>query len=63
MFAQIGGAIGWSICLFIVLFRWKALVGKYGTLSLYWWIFAVTVGCSLVGFLADSLIVGAQYAN
>ena len=58
MLAQIGAAIGLLICLLTVLFRWKALVAKYGTLSLYWWIIAITAGCSLVGYLIDIAIGG-----
>ena len=46
MFSQMGAAIGLLFCLYTVLFRWKALVAKYGTLSLYWWIVGVTVGVS-----------------
>jgi hypothetical protein len=59
MFSQMGAAIGLLFCLYTVLFRWKALVAKYGTLSLYWWIVGVTVGCSLVGFLTDIAIRNA----
>jgi hypothetical protein len=61
MLTQIGGAIGLLFCLYSLLFRWKVVVAKYGSLSLYWWVFAVTVGCSFLGFLADLAIWGVQY--
>jgi hypothetical protein len=63
MLAYIGGAIGLLFCLGSLVFRWKMIVAKYGSLSLYWWVFAVTAGCSLLGYLADLAIWGEQYAT
>ena len=53
MLTQIGATIGPLICLYSVIFRWKSLIAEYGRLSLYWWVVAVTVGCTLLGYLAD----------
>lgn len=33
MLSQIGGVLGLMYCLYKTLFRWDALVGKYGTLG------------------------------
>jgi len=62
MLASIGGTIGLLYCLYSVMFRWKAVVAEYGTLSLYWWVFAVTVGWSILGFSADLAIWSVQDA-
>lgn len=56
MFAYIGGTIGLLFCLYSLVFRWKVVVAKYGSLSLYWWVVAVTVGCTFLGYLADLAI-------
>ena len=60
MLAQIGGTIGRLIRLYCVAFRWKILVAKYGRLSLYWWAFAITTGCSFLGYLASLAIWSLQ---
>jgi hypothetical protein len=60
MLTQIGGDIGLLYCLFSLVFRWKFIVAKYGSLSLYWWVVAVTVGWSILGYLADTVIWGIQ---
>lgn len=62
MFTQIGGAFGLLFCLYSLVFRWKVVVGKYGSLSLYWWALAVTVGWGFVGLLVDLIIWGMRYA-
>jgi hypothetical protein len=62
MLTQIGGAIGLLFCLYSLVFRWKVVVAKYGSLSLYWWVFAATAGCSFLGYLADLAIWGVQNA-
>jgi hypothetical protein len=62
MLTQIGGAIGLLFCLYSLVFRWKVVVARYGSLSLYWWVLAVTVGCSFLGYLADLAIWAVQYA-
>jgi hypothetical protein len=61
MLAGIGGAIGLLFCLYSIAFRWKIVVAKYGSLSLYWWVLAVTVGFSFLGLLADLGIWSVQY--
>ncbi len=61
MLSQIGGVLGLAYCLYITVFRWKALVGEYGTLSLYWWVIAVTTAASLLGFMADVAVWAVQY--
>jgi len=60
MLAEIGGTIGLLFCLFSLVFRWNVVVAKYGSLSLYWWVLAVTAGCSFLGYLADLAIWRAQ---
>jgi hypothetical protein len=60
MLAELGGAIGFLFSLFMLVFRWKTVVGKYGQLSLYWWVLAVTVGWMMVGYLADLAIQAVQ---
>jgi len=62
MLAQIGGIIGILFCLYSVVFRWKALIARYGYLSLYWWVLAVTAAWSFLGYLASVAIWGVQYA-
>lgn len=63
MFTEIGGAIGFLFCLYSLVFRWKVVVGKYGSLSLYWWVLAVTIGWAFLGLLVDLTIWGVQYAT
>ena len=60
MLTQIGADIGLLYCLFSLVFRWKLIVAKYGSLSLYWWVVAVTVGWSFLGYVADTAIWGIQ---
>jgi hypothetical protein len=66
MMSLIGGAIGLLFCLYSIVFRWRVVVAKYGRLSLYWWLFAVTAGCSLLGYLVGIAIWlavwGVRYA-
>ncbi len=61
MLSQIGGVLGLAYGLYIPVFRWKTLVGEYGTLSLYWWVVAVTTAASLLGFMADVAVWAVQY--
>lgn len=56
MFTQIGAMIGLLYSLSSLVFRWKVVVAKYGTLSLYWWVLAVTTGWSFLGYAADMVI-------
>jgi hypothetical protein len=56
MMAQLGGDIGFLFYLYSLAFRWKVVVAKYGRLSLYWWVLAVTAGCSFLGYLASLAI-------
>jgi hypothetical protein len=56
MFTQIGADIGLLFCLSSLVFRWKVVVAKYGSLSLFWWVLAVTFGWWLLGLLADAAI-------
>lgn len=58
MFAEIGGFLGFVLCLGFLVFRWKAVAAKYGSLSLYWWLIAVTSGCTIAGYVIDGLIWG-----
>jgi hypothetical protein len=62
MFTLIGGDIGLLFCLYSLVFRWKVVVAKYGSLSLYWWVLAVTVAYAFLGYLADIAIWNVQYA-
>jgi len=43
--------IGVAYCLYGVAFRWRAIRNKYGTVSLYWWPFAVVFAFSFIGWL------------
>jgi hypothetical protein len=61
MLTQIGGDIGLLYCLLTLLFRWKLIVAKYGSLGLYWWVVAVAVGWSFLGFLADTALQGRSF--
>jgi hypothetical protein len=47
MLSEIGGMLGLAYCLYRTVFRWEAVVGKYGALSLYWWVVAVTIAALL----------------
>ena len=58
MFTEIGGAIGFLFCLYSLVFQWKVVVGKYGSLSLCWWVLAVTVSWAFLGLLVDLTIWG-----
>jgi|GEM_PF-3431872 len=62
MLSQLGANIGVLYCLYSLVFRWKAVVAKYGSLSLYWWLLAVAVTGTFLGFLADLAMWGVQYA-
>lgn len=62
MLSLVGGLLGVGYCLFATLFRWQAIKAKYGTLSLYWWVIAVVVAGTLLGFIADAAVWGVQYA-
>jgi hypothetical protein len=62
MFAYLGGTIALLYCLASLVFRWKVVVAKYGSLSLYWWVLAVTVGWSILGYSADLAIWSVQDA-
>ena len=62
MFAAIGGAVGFYFCLFSLVFRWRLVVAKYGSLSLFWWILAVTVASTIAGYLMDLAVFGLRYA-
>ena len=60
--AELGGTIGFLYCLYALAFRWRAVVAEYGELSLKWWVLAVTVGCSFLGYLTGWAIWGVEYA-
>jgi len=62
MLTQLGGDIGLLFCLSSLVFRWKVVVAKYGSLSLFWWVLAVTVACSFLGYLAEMALWGVEYA-
>lgn len=62
MLAEIGGALGFLFSLYSLVFRWKVVVAKYGQLSLYWWVFAVTVTWAFLGLMVSLAIWGVQYA-
>lgn len=62
MLAEIGGAIGLLFCLCSLVFRWNVVVAKYGQLSLFWWVLAVTTGCSFLGGLLSLVIWRIAYA-
>ena len=60
--SQIGGILGLVYCLYRTVFHWNAVVGRYGALSLYWWVLAVTIVGSFLGFAVDLAIWAVQYA-
>jgi hypothetical protein len=62
MLSLVGGLLAVGYCLYATLFRWDAIRSKYGTLSLYWWVVAVIVAGTFLGFAADVAIWGVQYA-
>ena len=63
MLAQIGGDCGLLYCLTMLVFRWKTVVAKYGQLSLYWWVTAVTIAWWILGFLVSLALWGVEYAS
>jgi hypothetical protein len=62
MMTLIGGLVGALFCLYSVLFRWKALVSKYGRRELYFWLLAMTSACSLLGYFADVALWATRYS-
>jgi hypothetical protein len=62
MMSLIGGALGALFCLYLVVFRWSAVTAKYGRLDLYYWLVAMTLAGTLIGYLADLAIWAVQYA-
>ena len=62
MFSDVGGRVGLLFCLYALVFHWRVVVAKYGSLSLYWWIVAVTIACWMAGYLLDYAVYGLQLA-
>ena len=62
MLVGIGGNFGLLFCLYTLVFRWPVVVAKYGSLSLAWWVLAVTLAWCCLGFLASLAIWGVEYA-
>jgi hypothetical protein len=61
MLVEIAGSLGLLFCLCTLAFRWRAVVAKYGELSLYWWVLAVTVTWALFGLALSFAIWGVRY--
>ena len=56
MMTLIGTIAGSLFCLYSVAFRWRLITAKYGRLDLYFWVIAVLLGGSFIGYFLDVAI-------
>jgi hypothetical protein len=66
MTSILGTMFGELIRLYLVAFRWNAIVAKYGSFDLIFWGYYVMIACSLLGWIAGLVaglaIGGVRYA-
>jgi hypothetical protein len=66
MMSILGAMFGELLCLYLIAFRWNAIVAKYGRFDLIFWTSYVVIACSLLGWLvgivAGLAIWGVRYA-
>ena len=58
--------VGQVLCLYLIVFRWDAVVAKYGRLDLIFWANYVVTACSLLAWIVGIAVLlaiwGVQYA-
>jgi hypothetical protein len=52
----LGGLFGEVLCLYLVAFRWDAIVAKYGRLDLIFWANYVVLTCSLLASIVGIVV-------
>jgi hypothetical protein len=66
MISILGAMFGQVLCLYLIVFRWDAVVAKYGRLDLIFWVNYVLLASTLLAWIVGLVVLfaiwGVQYA-